>query len=201
MKTVDTTLLSAASTQDNLPTLTAPGQELEQYRSLYRPPRRDRQAFTAEALAISKKEQDAVHAMQEHVFQFMMTRWQEASTDTPSLRDYLSRELECEKSMITTTAVIPESADNHDSLKSILDHIYNLYGVGTTQTWHTVVGDQKIYSSMNRLKREYGADLDWLSPYPGDWHLLKIFQPVLMSCITTLAYESWHKKLATRDAI
>ena len=47
---------------------------------------------------------------------------------------------------------------------------------------------------MNRLKREYGADLDWLLPYPGDLHLLKNVQPVLMR----LYYHSGLRELAQK---
>ena len=47
-------------------------------------------------------------------------------------------------------------------------------------TWLPVVGDQKVFVNLHKLKRQYGKDLDWLIPMPGDWHMLKNFQPVLM---------------------
>lgn len=89
-------------------------------------------------------------------------------------------ELSCEKSAIFTLGVLPDQADNKDALKALLDTIHDLYGIGTYQTHHLVVGDQKLFSGMHQLKRQYGADLDWLLPYPGDWHVLKNYQPVLM---------------------
>ena len=115
----------------------------------------------------------------------MVTRQQAVAKgdQLPGMKNYLASadsSLQCEKSSITTLGVLPESADNLGSLKTILDSLHDLYGVGTSQVTHTVVGDQKLHSAMHRLKRQYGADLDWLQPYPGDWHTLKNVQPVLI---------------------
>ena len=32
-----------------------------------------------------------------------------------------------------------------------------------------VVGDAKIYTHLELLKEEYGDDLKWILPMPGDW--------------------------------
>ena len=37
-------------------------------------------------------------------------------------------------------------------------------------------GDGKIYEILHSLKFEYGEELKWFLPYPGDWHMLKNFQ-------------------------
>ena len=98
------------------------------------------------------------------------------------LKDYLRHALpqnECEKSAVFTLGVLPDNADNIDSLKSVLDHLHELYGVGTYQVHHVVVGDQKLFQNMRQLKQQYGADLEWLLPYPGGWHVLKNYQPIL----------------------
>ena len=41
-------------------------------------------------------------------------------------------------------------------------------------------GDAKTYDTTQVVKFEYGSDLNWLVPYPGDWHLLKNYQIYLM---------------------
>ena len=38
---------------------------------------------------------------------------------------------------------------------------------------------QYSYKHLIELKRAYGNELAWLLPFPGDWHILKNFQPVL----------------------
>ena len=77
--------------------------------------------------------------------------------------------------------------------------MHDLYGVETLQTHHMVVGDQKLFSNMQRLKHQYRAELEWLSPYPGDWHILKNFQPVLSKLyhhaeLCDLAAETGYKR-------
>ena len=39
-----------------------------------------------------------------------------------------------------------------------------------------VEGDAKVYEVLKSLKFEYGDELSWLFPYPGDWHMFKNFQ-------------------------
>ena len=39
--------------------------------------------------------------------------------------------------------------------------------------WLLVEGDVKVYEILQSLKIEYGDELSWMLPYPGDWHLLK----------------------------
>ena len=46
--------------------------------------------------------------------------------------------------------------------------------------WLVLEGDAVTYERIQSLKLEYGSELDWLIPFPGDWHLLKNYQEVLM---------------------
>ena len=44
--------------------------------------------------------------------------------------------------------------------------------IETKMHQHLVVeGDAKLYSLLQSLKFEYGQDLEWVIPYPGDWHM------------------------------
>ena len=43
----------------------------------------------------------------------------------------------------------------------------------------TRVGDAKTYNHLEILKLDYGNELAWLLPFPGDFHILKNYQPVL----------------------
>lgn len=46
--------------------------------------------------------------------------------------------------------------------------------------WLVVEGDAKVYEVLKALKTEYGEELQWMLPYPGDWHILKNYQTALM---------------------
>ena len=46
--------------------------------------------------------------------------------------------------------------------------------------WVLLEGDQATYERLQCIKAEYGNDLAWMIPFPGDWHFLKNFQEVLL---------------------
>ena len=41
-------------------------------------------------------------------------------------------------------------------------------------------GDQDTYNRLQVIKTEYGNDLSWMIPIPGDWHSLTNYQEVLL---------------------
>ena len=40
-----------------------------------------------------------------------------------------------------------------------------------------MIGDAKTYNHLEILKLDYGNELAWLLPFPGDFHILKNYQP------------------------
>ena len=83
------------------------------------------------------------------------------------------------QSQITYLRIINEPADNKETILKVINFLYNVYDVETTINHLLVIGDAKIYELLRKLKDEYGRDLNWLIPFPGDWHILKNFQPVV----------------------
>lgn len=43
---------------------------------------------------------------------------------------------------------------------------------GLQDEYLVIEGDQKLYEVLQSLKFEYGKELDWVIPFPGDWHML-----------------------------
>ena len=43
-----------------------------------------------------------------------------------------------------------------------------------------VVGDGKSYDLVIKLKAEHGTALNWVLPYPDDWHILKNVLPIFI---------------------
>ena len=58
--------------------------------------------------------------------------------------------------------------------------LYTKHMVAHNHKFLVLEGDAKVWDIMQLIKREYGSDLDWLIPMPGDWHLLKNYQLCLM---------------------
>ena len=62
----------------------------------------------------------------------------------------------------------------------ILQDLHHRFIEGQNKEWLVLAGDAKIYEVIQSLNFEYGEELKWLLPYPGDWHLLKNYQNALM---------------------
>lgn len=52
--------------------------------------------------------------------------------------------------------------------------------VSESQKWVILVGDGKSYEHLKSIKKLYGSTFENLLVFPGDWHILKNFQPVIM---------------------
>ena len=71
-------------------------------------------------------------------------------------------------------------ADSKDTIMQMLHDLHRKYIVDGNRQWLLVEGDNKVYEILQALKCEYSEELQWVLPYPGDWHLLKNYQYALM---------------------
>lgn len=76
--------------------------------------------------------------------------------------------------------VLDEVADTKETLLHVLSDLHCEYIRKEQNQFLVLEGDAKIFELIQTIKYEYGADLSWLIPYPGDWHLLKNYQICLM---------------------
>ena len=67
-----------------------------------------------------------------------------------------------------------------------------MFNIGEVRKYLVVCGDAKTYLHLQAIKLDYGEELSWLLPFPGDFHILKNFQPVL----SKVYYEVGLKQLA-----
>ena len=78
-----------------------------------------------------------------------------------------------QKSNVHYLRVIDAVAVNKDTLMSLLHDLYQQYIVEQRLDHLVVEGDAKLYEISQSLKHEYGNELSWIIPFPGDWHTLK----------------------------
>ncbi|CAC5371821.1 unnamed protein product [Mytilus coruscus] len=73
-----------------------------------------------------------------------------------------------------------------------LNILHDRFQIGQHLQHLIVVGDGKSYDHLIKLKSEYGSALDWVLPYPGDWHILKNVLPIFIK----IFYDAGIKELA-----
>ena len=76
--------------------------------------------------------------------------------------------------------VLDENADSRDTIVEVVSRLYHEFKIGESRSHLVVVGDAKTYQHLQNIKIDYGEKLSWLLPFPGDFHILMNYQPVLM---------------------
>ena len=82
-------------------------------------------------------------------------------------------------SVIYYMDLLDENADSEETMAEVAEMV-NSQITSECQKWVLLVGDGKTYDHLIKVKRLYGTALKSVLIYPGDWHILKNFQPVLM---------------------
>ena len=92
----------------------------------------------------------------------------------------ISTHNDTECSNVVYLDILDEYADNKNTIHNALALIQERLEVGNKVKYLAVIGDGKTYDHLHTLKVEYGQELNWLIPMPGDWHILKNYQEVLL---------------------
>ena len=85
-----------------------------------------------------------------------------------------------ESSNIIYYKVLEQRCDDKATLLGIISELYEEFVVPNKMKWLLLEGDQATYDHLQTIKREYGKDLSWMIPFPGDWHFVKNFQDIIM---------------------
>lgn len=99
------------------------------------------------------------------------------------MKSFLSKNVykldETEKAVVVYLDIIDQPCDSTDTLKKVLEELYQKFNIGSEVKHLVLVGDGKTYDFLVKLKYEYWNELNWLIIFQSDWHLLKNYQPVL----------------------
>ncbi|VDH92768.1 Hypothetical predicted protein [Mytilus galloprovincialis] len=124
---------------------------------------------------------------------FMKDCVQEKHILIPGLKTYLSHSHKTtEPSTFRSVAVLNDPADSKETVVKTLNILHDRFQIGQHLQHLVVVGDGKSYDHLIKLKTEYGSALDWVLPYPGDWHILKNILPIFIK----IFYDAGIKELA-----
>ena len=113
----------------------------------------------------------------------------------PNLKTYLfSSDKETEKSNFVSIADLDDPADSKETVLNTLNILGDKFRIGKKLHYLVVVGDEKSYDHLIKLKNEYGNSLNWVLPYPDDWHILKNILPIVVK----IYFDAGLKELALK---
>ena len=136
---------------------------------------------------VSGEESAALTQLQEDINIFLLQK-HVTSSDTQenlsfiSIQAFLStcRNSSAQRSKVAYLRVMDAVADSKDTVLQLTHDLYQQFIFDQKMKWLVVEGDAKVYEVLKALKNEYGEELRWMLPYPGDWHILKNYQIAIM---------------------
>ena len=155
--------------------------------------------ITLQDFLMNDDERDALQDLNEELNTYMPHKHAtyKSTVELPFLgmQDFFSlvRVTHTQKSNVVYLEVIDAVADSKDTVMTLLHDLQQQFIEGLGHKWLVVEGDGKLYEILKSLQLEYGDELSWVIPYPGDWHLLKNYQAALMKAY----YDAGLKTLAS----
>ncbi len=137
---------------------------------------------TLKDFVLSESETAAVRDLQQEVNTYMFHKLSVSNSTVQhpfiNLQDYFSliKITHTQKSRVVYLDVMDAKADSKDTVMELLHDLRKQFIENLNQKWLVVEGDGKFYEILKSLQFEYGEELSWVIPYPGDWHMLKNYQ-------------------------
>ena len=160
--------------------------------------------FQLEDFHVTAFEQSAVDKFKETLFSYVLIK--EASDPGKQLVDLKTfcgtvlpniPKVEC--SNVVYLSVVDLHADSSEAMQVVVAKLHREYGIGVSADCLVLVCDKKTHAHICELKHEYGADLDWVISFIGDYHLLFNYQAVLMKVYYDAGLKSLAESAGYRD--
>ena len=94
-------------------------------------------------------------------------------------------ETETEPATIYYMELLDENPDTDEAMLQVAELLIEAFTSNDHQKHVILVGDGKTYQHLMNIKCQYGDTLEQLLIFPGDWHILKNYQIVLMKVYST----------------
>lgn len=137
-------------------------------------------------IQLSLHEKHALSQVRKHTDMYTLLSYIHSmdGSGTPilSLQDYMAvvSPVKADKSNVVYMQVLDAKSECKDTLMTIMFDLHERFIERQGKKFLVLAADSKLYEVLHSLKYEYGEELDWVLPFPGDWHLLKTFQIALM---------------------
>ncbi|CAG2237374.1 unnamed protein product [Mytilus edulis] len=134
--------------------------------------------------SLSQTERNAMSQTEKSMFQYIIQKLASDDGDIkiPNLKSNMEAfgDSTTEKANVVYLGVIDAPCDNIETIRHTLEKIHETLGSNLNCSHVITVGDANTYDLFCKLKIEYADELSWVLPFPGDWHILKNTQPVLL---------------------
>ena len=139
-----------------------------------------------EQFTLDETEQSVLHTLRVDIFHTILLRTfgsTNSSQAFPGLQSCINcirqQTTDREVSNVTYVEILSERADSKQTLLGVISRLHQVFVKELKQKYVIVVGDAKTYI-LQAICYEYRAHLQWLLPFPGDWHVLFNYQKALM---------------------
>lgn len=134
--------------------------------------------FTVRSFQIIDEEERCLVQLREAIFQYMVIKeGKSEELDLPSLTSFLSASTytndKFEQSKVVYVDIVSLPADSKDTVLQVLCKLHAKFIVELGFRWLIVVGDAKTYDILQNLRRQYGSQMQWLLPFPGDCTIIR----------------------------
>ena len=141
--------------------------------------------FTIRSFQVFPEEESCLAQLRQAILQYMIiNEVKSIDVELPGLTSFLSAMQysndQQEESNVVYVDIVSLPADSKETVLRVLKNLHTTFILNLGFRWLIVVGDAKTYDILQSLRRQYGSEMQWLLPFPGDWHILYNYQKVLL---------------------
>jgi hypothetical protein len=146
---------------------------------------------TTSCFYIQIEEESQLQCIKSTLFKYMLLKHvaesqheNEPNESFPSLIKYVMCQnydtITTETSKVAYLDILSEISDSKETILKVLDKLHEMFIQAQSNEYVILAADAKLYDILQKLRKEYGNCLQWLIPFPGDWHVLVNYQKTLM---------------------
>lgn len=180
---------------------TVPARKLTSFRDLQEQARESSHSLNLDAFKETVREKQILTEVMRNLHTYNTQKIVANSHTNVILSDFRTfltdpqQDLANEASRVYYMELVDENPDSAETMKLVAEDLIDKFGTQTNGGgWIVLVGDGKTYQHLMQVKRQYGATLERLLIFPGDWHTLKNYQETIMKVYYSAGLKDIAKK-------